>query len=131
MMIAIDQGGGGITSYKKVNRIFPETRQNFPACFSQPLLGLQPQPRQQRISFAEPRTLPPPLVSRHARPFVENFLSPLASLVGTPLRLQKESVVVVSLGARGGFRSLLKQSFGFFRLSGLRVGMSEQPLRAL
>src|ERR1700683_3414688 len=62
---------------------------------------------------------------------VENFLTPSGSLAGAALRRQEECVVVVSLGTRGSLRGLLKQNLGFFLLSGLRVGMSQQPFGTL
>src|SRR5580692_10784355 len=76
-------------------------------------------------------TLPPPLISRHRGPFVEDFLGPLPPFFGTALRHQESRVVVVGLGAGRGLRGLLKQSLGLFRLSGLRVGVGGTTAVAL
>lgn len=92
---------------------------------------LQAQPSQQRVRLAKPGTLTAALVRRHCGSFVENFLRPCASLFGTALRLQEQSVVVVSFRARRNLRRLLKERLGLFRLTGLRVGVSQKPLGSL
>ena len=83
------------------------------------------------MRFAEPGALAAAEIAWHGETLVENFLCPLSGFGGTSLRLQQERVVVVRLRDGGDLRGLLKKCGGFFRLSGVRVGVSEQAFRAV
>src|SRR5580700_10794540 len=94
-------------------------------------LVLQSRPGQQRVGFAEPGALAAALVGGHGRPFIDNLLRPAARLLVASLRMQKERVVVIGLGAGRNLRSLLKQRLSLFALSGLRVSVSQQACGAM
>ena len=90
-----------------------------------------PQAEQQSLRFAKPRTLTAALVRRHGGTLFENLLRPLPGLIVPPLRLQELRIVVIGFGHGGNLDRLLKHGAGFFGLSGLRVGVSEQAFGAM
>src|SRR5580700_7062413 len=87
--------------------------------------------KQQRMGFAEPGALAAAEIAGHGESLVEDFLRPLAGFGVAALRLQEKRVVVVGLGDGGDLRSLLKKCGGFFRLSGVRIGVSQQAFGAM
>jgi hypothetical protein len=87
--------------------------------------------KQQSMGFAEPRALAAAEISGHGESLVEDFLRPLAGFGVASLRLQEKRVVVVGLGDGGDLRGLLKKCGGFFRLSGVSVGVSQQAFGAV
>src|SRR5712691_5670435 len=89
------------------------------------------QPRQQRTSLAEPRTLPPPQISRHGRLLGENLPRPLAGFGDASLRLQEQRIIVISFGDRRNPRRLAKHRIRLLGLPGLRVGPGQQSLGAV
>jgi hypothetical protein len=83
------------------------------------------------MGFAEPGSLAAAEIAGHGEPLVEDFLRPFAGFGDASLRLQEERVVVVGLGDGGDLRGLLKKCGGFFRLSGVGVGVSKQAFGAV
>src|SRR5271168_4550920 len=92
---------------------------------------LQPQPRHQGVSFAEPGALAPSLIAGHGGAVVENLLQPLPRLIHASLLLKEQRIVVIKFGAGRDLSGLLEQLPGFLGLTGLGISMRQQSYAAM